>query len=687
MKPALLQAVLRVADARTSDADLLARFVQSRDESAFEELVSRHGPLVWSVCRQLLPHHADAEDAFQAVFLALIEGAARIRSGQALPSWLHGAAVRVAVKSKRTVGRRRLRETRAAVLEADRPIPDAAWSALMSAVHEEVQQLPDAERAAFVLCELEGVRQPDAAARLGWPLGTLSGRLCKARQRLIDQLSRRGIVPGVLVIGGLAGTAGVVPAGLVAKVYSFPSAVAGGISSTAAGLARGVVGGTTMRMKVLAAAAIVAGAIGITGGSFILSQAEAQNFGSAQGQSGSPAGAEPLGLAGGQIAPPRAPATPAAPAPGTAPAAPVAPVQTAPAGGIGPIPPGAGMAPFPGGQMMGAVGTTTWEYKFVDLKRDDKETFVKEIKQAGAQGWEYCGSERLVTGTGQGEANVTLVLTFKKRHGFEGQVQVFGGFGPGMMGGTGGQPPGMPLTTPGGPGGYTGGNPGPIPGMGARGFGGAGGVGSGPSRMPPAPTQPAAAPTAPKEKIIFTSDTETMTGVFKLTRVAVKDVAASLTSGFYADKGVVVVAEPVSNSIMVAASPTVFKQIAKVIHDIEQDGEDATKPRPVQPPAPPIGPARPSGPGMALPRPDSAKSGPATTASSSSASPATAFNIAVIDLEHAKAGELAQVLAKVFPDAQITFDASSNMLIVRASAETTQELTKLIKRLDVPAKP
>src|SRR5262245_25405390 len=285
MSPTLLHAVVRVADARTPDADLLERFIHDKDEAAFEELVRRHGPLVWSVCRQLLPHHHDAEDAFQAVFLALVRGAAAMRAGQALPAWLHGVAVRVAAKAKRSAARRRQREHRTAVPEADRSVPDAAWVALMTAVHEEVQQLPDAERTAFVLCDLEGVRQPDAAARLGWPLGTLSGRLCKARQRLLEQLTRRGVAPGVLAIGGMAGSAGVVPAALLEQVTSFPASVAtaAGVSSTVAELARGLVEGATMRTKLLAAALVVAGAIAVTGGAVVWSNADAQTGGGAIG--------------------------------------------------------------------------------------------------------------------------------------------------------------------------------------------------------------------------------------------------------------------------------------------------------------------------------------------------------------------------------------------------------------------
>src|ERR1700722_9986965 len=112
MTPMLMHAVVRVADARTPDADLLARFVRTRDDAAFSELVRRHGPLVWAVCRQLLPHHADAEDAFQAVFLALVQGAGTIRTREALPAWLHGVAVRAVTRVKRAATRRRQREER-----------------------------------------------------------------------------------------------------------------------------------------------------------------------------------------------------------------------------------------------------------------------------------------------------------------------------------------------------------------------------------------------------------------------------------------------------------------------------------------------------------------------------------------------------------------------------------------------
>jgi hypothetical protein len=66
-----------------SDAELLCCFVEQREAAAFEELVERYAPLVWSVCRRILPHEADCEDAFQAAFLSLVRQASCTQSPSA----------------------------------------------------------------------------------------------------------------------------------------------------------------------------------------------------------------------------------------------------------------------------------------------------------------------------------------------------------------------------------------------------------------------------------------------------------------------------------------------------------------------------------------------------------------------------------------------------------------------------
>jgi RNA polymerase sigma factor (sigma-70 family) len=385
MMPTLLHAVARKAEAITPDAELLARYLREQDNTAFEELLRRHGPLVWAVCRQMLPHHADAEDAFQAVFLALVRSAAHIRDGRTVPAWLHGVAVRIATRAKREFARRRARERAAASPEAEQPLSDEAWQSLVAAVHEEVQKLPEAERTAFVLCDLQGVSQADAAVRLGWPLGSVSGRLCKARQWLLDRLSARGIAPAAFVgIGITSGAASAVPESVFNVVKTFPG-VPNAASTVATALARGFVEGVTMRVKLMAVTAVVVAALSVTGGAVWLSKADAQ-------PPGEPFGLPPVAVA----APPGVPGVPPTPPP------PPRPGGTA-------TPPGAPAGLAPGGAWAVAA-PATWEYKFVDL-RPDRKDYEKVITQHGKEGWEFVGSERF----GGNE----LTLVFKKRKGGE----------------------------------------------------------------------------------------------------------------------------------------------------------------------------------------------------------------------------------------------------------------------------
>src|SRR5262245_57675485 len=170
----LLQLVVRQlgglspGPARSTDAELVRALAADRQagrpgDAPFAELVRRHGPMVWAVCRQSLPDPADAEDAFQAAFLVLVRSAGAVRDPAAIGGWLHGTAVRVARRGRRSAARRKQREQMAARPEPDRPVPDAAWDELLAAVHEEVDRLPGPLRTAFVLCDLQGVRQPDAA--------------------------------------------------------------------------------------------------------------------------------------------------------------------------------------------------------------------------------------------------------------------------------------------------------------------------------------------------------------------------------------------------------------------------------------------------------------------------------------------------------------------------------------------
>src|SRR6516165_8747626 len=93
-----------------SDGELLACFIERREETAFAALVRRHGPMVLGVCRRILRNPHDADDAFQATFLVLVRKAASVRPREAVGNWLYGVAYRTALEARGRIARRRGRE-------------------------------------------------------------------------------------------------------------------------------------------------------------------------------------------------------------------------------------------------------------------------------------------------------------------------------------------------------------------------------------------------------------------------------------------------------------------------------------------------------------------------------------------------------------------------------------------------
>jgi RNA polymerase sigma factor (sigma-70 family) len=185
----------RVAAAHGPDEELLRRFVANGDDSAFAELVRRHGPVVLSVCRRMLGDTPDADDAFQAVFLVLARKASRIARPELLGNWLYGVAYRTALRARTVAARRRAREGRLVDTPAEERPPEFVWADLRPVLDEEVNQLPDRYRAAFVLCHVEGRTTAEAMRLLGCPEGTVLSRTAWARNRLRSRLTRRGIAP------------------------------------------------------------------------------------------------------------------------------------------------------------------------------------------------------------------------------------------------------------------------------------------------------------------------------------------------------------------------------------------------------------------------------------------------------------------------------------------------------------
>jgi RNA polymerase sigma factor (sigma-70 family) len=204
-----------------TDRELIADFAASDDQAAFVALVKRHGPLVMGICRRVLHHRQDAEDAFQATFLLLARRGAGIRKPESLASWLHGVAYRMARNAKRSASRRRKHEGTVQPAPSVDRTAGLEWREVQAILDDEISRLPEVYRTPFILFYLEHRKQADIARQLGIKAGTVWSRLAHARRLLQERLSRRGValpaVLGLLAVSAEA-TSADVSASLVSSV-------------------------------------------------------------------------------------------------------------------------------------------------------------------------------------------------------------------------------------------------------------------------------------------------------------------------------------------------------------------------------------------------------------------------------------------------------------------------------------
>jgi RNA polymerase sigma factor (sigma-70 family) len=269
--------------AAVTDGQLLERFVAAREAAAMDVLVRRHAQMVWGVCRRLVPHQQDAEDAFQATWIVLVEKAASVAPPEMVANFLFGVARQTALKARATAAKRRARERQVSEM-AQAAKPGQAHDGSSPLLEEELARLPAAQRVVVLLCDLEGKTRQEAARQLGVPEGTVASRLARARQSLARRLARRGAAPGG---GSLAavlspGASGAVPAELLSTTLDATASLAAGnavaavASAPVASLTQGVLQVMSMT-KLKAASAVMAVMLAVAlGGGLLLHQATAQ---------------------------------------------------------------------------------------------------------------------------------------------------------------------------------------------------------------------------------------------------------------------------------------------------------------------------------------------------------------------------------------------------------------------------
>ncbi len=231
----------RMGDATgPSDRELLERFIKGHDEDAFAALVHRYGPLVLGVCCRVLGNWDDAQDAFQVTFLVLASKASTLKEPELLAHWLYGVAYRTAVKARGRTAKHRACERQAAGMVSPTDEQPEDGREVLEVLDEELNLLPERYRILLVLCYLQGKTHEQAARELGYPLGSMSWRLGRARDALRKRLSHRGLAfpAGILalLLGQGAARAAAVSAELAASTAKAAVGFAVGEATAASGL-------------------------------------------------------------------------------------------------------------------------------------------------------------------------------------------------------------------------------------------------------------------------------------------------------------------------------------------------------------------------------------------------------------------------------------------------------------------
>ena len=172
-------------------SDLVTR-AKKGDQQAWDALVERYAPLIWSICRRQQLDNADAADAGQRVWLHLVSQLDKIRDPAALPGWLATTTQRECGTIQRAMRRS---QSPGHVLDAGH-IPDQqtgmAEHELLAAdrhaaLREAVTRLsPRCQRLIAVLIEDPPVPYAQISARLGIPVGSIG----PSRSRCLEKLRR-----------------------------------------------------------------------------------------------------------------------------------------------------------------------------------------------------------------------------------------------------------------------------------------------------------------------------------------------------------------------------------------------------------------------------------------------------------------------------------------------------------------
>jgi RNA polymerase sigma-70 factor (ECF subfamily) len=177
-----------------AEDELLAVRCQLGEAAAFDELIARWHPPLWSFIRRLVGDDDRAQEIVQEAWLRILRGLPRLRDGARLRAWLFGIARRTLMD--------RLRYEYAAAPTVDIDVDDVASDLAAPDDPENLQQLeaaladlPPVEREVVTLFYFEELSLNEVADVLNIPVGTVKSRLFRAKRLLRHNLVVRGVEP------------------------------------------------------------------------------------------------------------------------------------------------------------------------------------------------------------------------------------------------------------------------------------------------------------------------------------------------------------------------------------------------------------------------------------------------------------------------------------------------------------
>jgi RNA polymerase sigma factor (sigma-70 family) len=179
-------------------ADLVTR-ARKGDQQAWDIIVERYSPLIWSICRHYRLSRADAEDVGQRTWLQFVNHLGAIREPAALPGWLTTTTRR---ECNQIVHAARGRQAAGQLLDEnipDKQIRTAEQELLAAELHEALREAftclsPARQQLMALLIEDPPVPYTEISARLGIPVSSIG----PTRRRCLDHIRRHQAIAALI---------------------------------------------------------------------------------------------------------------------------------------------------------------------------------------------------------------------------------------------------------------------------------------------------------------------------------------------------------------------------------------------------------------------------------------------------------------------------------------------------------